>query len=144
MPERTAVRRFLTLVLVLALAACQDSLPGAPTDLQSGLIIYEHANYQGASAHITESIGNLGSFKGPCIEESTDANGVTSRTETWNDCVSSVRLAPGWRATLYRDGSYDGDRLDVTGDIANLQLSRGDCDHDGFNDCATSIRVFRN
>jgi hypothetical protein len=140
---RPGPRRYAVLGLVVCLVACQDSLPGAPTDLQSGLIIYEHANYQGASAHITESVGNLDDFEGPCIAYDS-SGGVSTAYDTWNECVSSVRLAPGWRATLYRDTGYDGDKLDVTGDIANLQLSRGDCDHDGFNDCTSSIRVFRN
>ena len=137
-------RRHLVLGVAFCLvAACRDSLPMAPSDLQSGLIIYEHANYQGASAHLTESVANLDDFKGPCIEYES-SGGTTTTRETWDDCISSVRLAPGWRATLYRDDGYDGDTLDVTGDIANLQLSPGDCDHDGFNDCTTSIRVFRN
>jgi hypothetical protein len=123
--------------------ACRDSLPTGPSDLQSGLIIYEDANYLGDSAHITESVSDLDDFKGPCIEYES-SGGTTTTRETWDECISSVRLAPGWRATLYRDDGYDGDTLDVTGDIANLQLAPGDCDHDGFNDCTTSIRVFRN
>jgi hypothetical protein len=129
--------------VALCLVACQDSLPTAPSDLLTGLVIYEHANYRGESAHIAESVGNLDDFKGPCVEYYSSGDTTTAH-ETWNDCISSVRLAPGWRATLYRDRGYDGDTLDVTGDLANLQLSRGDCDHDGFNDCTTSIRVFRN
>jgi hypothetical protein len=36
-----------------------------------------------------------------------------------------------------------GDQLDVTTEIPDLTLSRGDCDKGGFNDCATSIRVVR-
>ena len=138
-----ARKRPLTLVFLVCLAACQDSLPMAPSDLQSGIVIYEHANYLGDSAHVTESVDDLADVKGPCIETDTSADGSTSTTESWNDCVSSVRVAPGWTATLYRNTSYDGDKLDVTADIPNLQLSPGDCDHDGFNDCTTSIRVFR-
>ena len=140
---RCGARRCLGLAIALCLVACRDSLPTGPSDLQSGLIIYEHASYLGDSAHITESVSNLDDFKGPCIEYET-SGGVTTTRETWDDCISSVRLAPGWRATLYRDDGFDGDKLDVTGDIANLQLAPGDCAHDGFNDCATSIRVFRN
>jgi hypothetical protein len=139
----SAWKRPLALALLVCLAACQQSLPTAPSDLQSGIVIYQHANFRGEAAHITESEGNLADFKGPCIETDTSADGSTTTTESWNDCISSVRVAPGWQATLYRDRGYDGDKLDVTGEIANLQLSPGRCDHDGFNDCATSIRVFR-
>jgi hypothetical protein len=140
MPAR---RRSLTLALLVCLAACQESLPTAPSDLQSGLIIYEHANFLGDSAHITESVNDLTDFEGPCVYTETSSDGSTSTSESWNDCISSVRVAPGYTATLYRDRSYDGDKLDVTGEVANLQLSPGDCDHDGFNDCTTAIRVFR-
>jgi hypothetical protein len=138
-----ARKRLLSLAFLVCLAACQDSLPMAPSDLQSGVVIYQHANFRGESAHLTESVGNLADFKGPCIETDTSADGSTTTRESWNDCVSSVRVAPGWQATLYRNTGYGGDKLDVTGEIANLQLSPGDCDHDGFNDCTTSIRVFR-
>ena len=139
----SAARRPLALALLVCLAACQDALPTAPSDLQSGIVIYEHANYLGQSAHLTQSAANLADFKGPCVYTETSSDGSTSTSESWNDCISSVRVAPGWTATLYRNRDYDGDKLDVTGEIANLQLSRGDCDHDGFNDCTTSIRVFR-
>jgi hypothetical protein len=140
MPAR---RRSLTLALLACLAACQDSLPTAPSDLQSGLVIFQHANFLGESAHVTASVSNLASVEGPCIETDTSADGSTSTRESWKDCISSVRVAPGWQATLYRNTNYRGDKLDVTGEVANLQLSRGDCDHDGFNDCTTAIRVFR-
>ena len=138
-----ARKRPFMLGLLVGLAACQDSLPMAPSDLQSGIVIYQHANFLGESAHVTESVGNLANVKGPCIETDTSADGSTSVRESWNDCISSVRVAPGWQATLYRNTGYGGDKLDVTGEVDNLQLSPGDCDHDGFNDCATSIRVFR-
>ena len=61
----------------------------------------------------------------------------------WDDCISSIRVAPGWRATLYRNDDFNGDRLEVIGDIPNLQLAMGRCDKFGFNDCVTSIRVVR-
>ncbi len=139
----SAAKRPLLLAILVCLAACQDSLPTAPSDLQSGIVIYEHANFLGESAHITESVGDLTGFEGPCEYTETSSDGSTSSYESWNDCISSVRVAPGWTAALYRNRSYDGDKLDVTGEIANLQLSPGRCDHDGFNDCTTSIRVFR-
>jgi hypothetical protein len=138
-----ARKRLLTLALLVCVAACQDSLPTAPTDHQSGIVVYRHANFLGESAHVTESVANLANVEGPCIETDTSADGSTTTRESWNDCISSVRVAPGWHATLYRNTSYGGDKLDVTGEVANLQLSPGDCDHDGFNDCTTSIRVFR-
>jgi hypothetical protein len=53
-----------------------------------------------------------------------------------------VRVAPGWRATLYRGLNYRDDALEITEDVANLQLVREhDCDRRGLNDCVSSVRV---
>ena len=139
-------RTAAALLLALSLASCgQDSLPAAPSNVTSGLTIYEHANYEGESALVTQSVGNLGDFKGPCVHESSGGppTYVSITVLDWDDCISSIRIAPGWRAVVYRDDDYDGDSLEVTGDLSNLQLVRGDCDHDGMNDCISSIRVTR-
>ena len=84
------------------------SLPTAPSDLTSGVSIYEHANFSGDSALLTTSYTNLSEFKGPCEHCDTDANGSVLYTYDWNDCVSSVKLAQGWRAVIYRDSNYRG------------------------------------
>ena len=85
---------------------------------------------------------DLKDFKGPCEHESSDADG-TSTTFDWNDCVSSIRVAPGWRVQVYRDDDFRGQSLSTTADVPNLQLVAGTCDHDGLNDCITSVRVSR-
>ena len=137
-----ALSRASGLVPVIALAAlaysCSEpeELPMAPSSLNAGIILYEHANFLGNSAHLTGDISDLRDFKGPCFE-GDDASG-----RNWNDCVSSVRVAPGWRATLYRGADYHDDALDITEDVANLQLVlRHDCDRGGLNDCVSSVRV---
>ena len=109
----------------------------APSSLTAGVILYEHANFLGNSAHLTGDIPDLREFRGPCLEDGGD-----SSSRDWNDCVSSVRVAPGWRATLYRGTNYNDDSLEVTDDVANLQLVRiHDCDEGGLNDCISSVRV---
>ena len=124
---------------VLFLTGCgATELPTAPGELTTGIAVYEHSNYGGESALISEDIKDLKDVKGPCEKSSGD-----DVQETWNDCISSVRLAPGWRATLYRDDGYKGEELTVSGDIPNLQAVAGDCPKGGFNDCVTAIRVFR-
>ena len=128
----------------LLLVGCRDRLPTAPSDLTAGAIIYQDANFLGESALVTADIPNLGSVHGPCVRVDTDADGNSSSTDSWDDCVSSIRLAPGWRATLYEDPDYKGWAADVGEEnVANYQLVRGPCSHDTFNDCASSIRVFR-
>ena len=118
----------------LAHACTPDELPMAPTPFNSGVILYEHANFLGNSAHLTADLPDLRDFRGPCL------HGDDASSRDWNDCVSSVRIAPGARATLYRDSNFKGESLELTGDIPNLQLVRGTCSHDGLNDCVTSIR----
>ena len=127
-----------SVLLLMLLAGCDDqSLPPGPDEVTAGLTIYENANYLGESALVTRSISNLADFDGPC--EHDDSNGSTFHD--WNDCVSSIRIAPGWRARAFRDTDYRGDSLEITGDVPNLQLVAGDCSHDGLNDCISSIRM---
>jgi len=119
--------------------ACRGKLPTAPDELTAGIVIYEHANWEGRSAHVTADIRNLQDFDGPC-RRSDGENVVNS----WDDCVSSVRVAPGWRATLYEDPNFKGWAADVGEEnISNYQLVRGPCSRNTFNDCASSIRVYR-
>ena len=127
----------------LLLPSCggQGMLPAAPSDVTAGLTLYEHANYEGGSALLTQSIGDLTDFKGPCEHEVDGYDGTSTTFYDWNDCISSIRLAPGWRATVYRDTDYEGDSVVVTGNLSNLQLVAGRCAHDGMNDCISSIRL---
>jgi hypothetical protein len=117
----------------------EKELPMAPSTFSAGIIVYEHANFLGNSAHLTADVPDLRDFRGPCVHES---EGSVDRD--WNDCISSIRVAPGWRATLYRDADYHDDSLDVSEDVPNLQLVRQhDCPKDGLNDCVSSVRVRR-
>jgi hypothetical protein len=94
---------------------------------------------------LTSDVRDLRDYKGPCewSVTTTTPGGTPVYTSgsNWNDCVSSIRVAPGWRATIYRDDDFHGDSLELTADAPNLQLVPGSCPHDGFNDCITSIRV---
>jgi hypothetical protein len=132
-----------SIAALLLVLGCQKSLPTAPSELTGGVVVYEHADYLGKSAHITEDTKDLKDFKGPCVEFESDGAGSGTTKDVWNDCISSIRVAPGWRAVLYRDDDFDGDQLQLTEDTPNLQRAGGDCSKGGFNDCATSIRLFR-
>ena len=131
--------------VLLLLGSCSKNLPGAPSELTTGITIYENANFGGASALLTKDVSDLRDFNGPCEVTTTltlpNGSVQTSTTRTWNDCISSIRVAPGWRATVYRDDDFKGQSLEVAADVPNLQLVPGSCDHDGLNDCITSIRV---
>lgn len=140
----TWVGRAAGSALLLAVA-CQQSLPTAPSELTTGITIYEHANFGGTSAHIQTDLADLEDFGGPCEHDysTTSPGGATSyhTVRNWGDCISSIRVAPGWQATIYRDDGFKGQSLETTTDVANLQLVTGSCDHDGLNDCISSIRV---
>ena len=133
------VHRLILLVAALA-AGCEKSLPSAPSELLTGVTLYEDANFRGRSAHLTSDVRDLKDFDGPCEHTSSDANG-TSTSRDWNDCVSSIRVAPGWRVEAYRDDDFRGQSISASADVPNLQLVAGTCDHDGLNDCITSVRV---
>jgi hypothetical protein len=130
---------------ILLFDGCRDNkLPTAPSDLTTGVVIYQHANFLGESAHITADIPDLEEVRGPCVRTDTDANGNSSSKDSWDDCASSIRVAPGWRATLYEDPNFKGWAADVGEEsVDNYQLVRGPCKRDTFNDCASSVRVFR-
>jgi hypothetical protein len=129
----------VALVLVLC-AGCKGSLPSAPSDLTTGVIIYEHQDYQGQSAHITEDISDLGEFTGPCAHSIGSGEDETDDYD-WSDCISSVRVAPGWSAIIYDDPDYRDDAWTITVDVPNLKRVPGDCSKGGLTDCVSSIRV---
>lgn len=137
MPRAIAV--VCLLLLAVLLPACgAEELPFAPSPLATGIVLYEHANFLGNAGYLTTDTPDLRDFKGPCVHDDGD-----SVTKDWNDCVSSIQVAPGWRATIYRDTGYKDDSLEITGDVPNLQLVPGDCPHDGLNDCISSVRISR-
>lgn len=142
-----SIRTALLVVLVAGAGGvgCETGrLPTAPSDFTAGVIVYEHANYLGASAYLTEDIRDLRDVRGPCEHYDGDGASGGRYYYDWNDCISSVKVAPGWQATLYRDDNYRDDELAITADVPNLQLvTQHDCPHDGLNDCVTSIRVRR-
>ena len=103
-------------------------------------MIYEDANYRGKSALIMHDIADLKDFNGPCF--TADYTRYGGGESNWNDCVSSVRVAPGWKATLFGDDQYHGGQLEVTADVPDLKFVPGRCGS-GMDDCVTSIRVSR-
>jgi hypothetical protein len=121
----------------LALAACGSVKSLGPTAPDEGIIFYVHANFIGSSQQTSADVTNLGEVEGPCVKGDQD-----SATARWDDCVSSVRVMPGWRATLYRDRDFKGQSFTITADAPDLTQVSGPCSG-SFNDCVSSIRVSR-
>jgi hypothetical protein len=134
---RRALRLAIAATLVVGLPACDDGPePLAPTPLDQGIVVYLHAGFAGTSQAIGVDVRDLSDVEGPCAE-SDDVSDLT-----WNDCISSVRVLPGWGATFFGDRDFRGATLEVTEDVPDLAAIRGSCSG-SYNDCISSIRVFR-
>ena len=140
------MKRIARLVLVslpLALgSSCQQMLPTAPSDLTTGIVIYEFQDYQGRSAHVTEDISDLDNVDGPCLRRTIDG-GFTGGVG-WDDCISSVKVAPGWEVHLYEHPDFGGWDQIVLEDVPDLGEVLGPCHSPpNLDNCVSSIRVFR-
>lgn len=133
-----ALRTCAGVALALVLLGCGSSdfeILG-PTPPDQGIVIYIHADFAGSSQAINVDVRDLTKAEGPCSE------GQEGEVPTWRECISSVRVLPGWSATLYEDEDFEGSSITLTVDTPNLRELPGPCD-DSFNDCARSIRVTR-
>ena len=126
----------------LSVGCTSESPPTAPSDMTTGITIYVHANFEGHSMHLTRDTSYLSDL----MSGARDC-GITTEFDdyyhNWDDCISSVRVESGWRATLYEHPDFKGASLDLTEDAPNLQLAKGPCRRDDWNDCTSSIRVQR-
>src|SRR4029450_6808579 len=130
-----AARMLVLLVLALLIPACSESLEIlGPTPAGEGITIYLHADYAGPSQAINRDLSDLEKVEGPCT------HGGEGEKPTWSDCMSSVRVEPGWSVTLYRDDDFKGRSVTLTADTPNLKMLPGPCDG-SFNDCVSSMRV---
>jgi hypothetical protein len=133
---RTAAACFGVFVSLL-LAGCEnDPIILGPTAADQGIVIYLHADFTGPSQAIDVDVRDLTRAQGPC------SGGAEGEMPSWTRCVSSVRVYPGWSATLYKDDDFKGRSVTITADAPNLRNLPGPCDGT-FNDCVTSIRVTR-
>jgi hypothetical protein len=57
--QGSVIRQALAIGALVLLLGCQESLPLVPSELTTGIVVYEHSNYLGDSAHITADIKHL-------------------------------------------------------------------------------------
>jgi len=117
--------------MIATLVVGCSSSPSSPTE--KALTLFVDRDYGGSWHDVTGDEPNLSHVLGPC-DKGDYASG------TYDDCISSIRVTPGWVATGYRDRNYSGPTFEITADIPNLRDIHGVCDH-GFDDCLSSIRV---
>jgi hypothetical protein len=142
-PEFGALMCSVAVVASSALfAGCSESAPTAPSDPTIGIHVYTDANFRGFSSQFTSDKADL-------LDEESRSNECNSYSDTqdssyysWDDCISSIRVLPGWSATVYEHPNFRGRFLELQADAPNLQLMRGPCSRDDdWNDCTSSIRV---
>jgi hypothetical protein len=121
---------------VLVVPACGGVEPLGPTPLDQGIVVFSHSGYRGTSQQVGTDVPDLTRVEGPC--NVGDEGGAGS----WNDCISSIRLLPGYSARLYGDRNFRGAVVEVTQDIPDLSAIRGDCSG-SYDDCISSIRVLK-
>jgi hypothetical protein len=130
-------RRFLWVAaLAWVIGGCAGPTALGPTPLDQGVVVYMHSGFRGTSQQVGADVVDLTKVQGPCAVDDS-GNG------SWNDCISSIRVLPGWSARLYGDRNFRGAVLEVTADVADLSALRGDCSG-SYDDCISSIRVVKN
>lgn len=128
-------RALSVIAVTLILTACEANEPLGPTPVDQGIVFFIHSGFRGTSQQIAADVADLEKVEGPC-GASEEGSG------TWNDCISSVRVLPGWGATLYGDHDFRGATIELTEDMPDLSLRSGSCSG-SYNDCISSIRVYR-
>ena len=138
-----ATRQACLAAACVLVGSCSSTptLPWAPSNLTTGISIYEFQDYQGTRSHVTEDIPDLDAFGGPCVKIT---GGLEVDTQpVWDDCISSVRVAPGWEAHLYEHPNFGGWDQIVLEDVPDLGEVLGPCHSDrNLDNCVSSIRVF--
>lgn len=137
MTVRLRSRLLEALACGAVLAGCAGVPALGPTPAGEGIIIYPHASFVGPSQGINVDVSDLGRVQGPC------SSGAEGEVPSWADCISSVRVLPGWSTTLYEDPDYKGRSITLTADAPDLTEFPGPCKNKTFNDCISSIRVAR-
>ena len=135
---RPVLRAACFTAAALVFPACTEPLvilgPASPNE---GIVIYIHSGFRGTAQVLAADVSNLGRVEGPCAKGDEE-----STTLTWDDCVSSIKVMPGWGATIYRDRDFRGAAMELMADQENLAALGGSCDG-SFNDCVSSLRVYR-
>ena len=96
---------------------------GRPDRHADRVCVYQHVGFKGKSQCFDagEDLENLGSIG-------------------WNDGISSIRTFGRVRVALFEDSDYQGRRLVIDGDVADLTQQRSD-GRDNWNDRISSLRV---
>lgn len=134
-----------TFLALMVLAGCGSAVPTEPAAPVQGVTIFARTNYDGPSQTLLEDVVDLKRLRDdPQPDADECAPKFLGGPEQWTDCISSIRVAAGWQATVYAHDSFRGDSLIVTSDIPDLrQIQSLGCQLSGWDDCISSMRVSR-
>lgn len=118
-------------VVVLAATGCDDN-PQGPSQ---GITVWEDPNFRGSGETFAGSVFDLDDVRGPCTGF-FDTVGDGS----WDDCISSIQVSPGWEVTIFEDDENEGESLTLTTDVRDLEEVRGPCGDD-WDDCISSMQI---
>jgi hypothetical protein len=134
-------KRTQAVLFAAALLALRCGGPAKLSSAPEGITVFEDRNYGGRSLTLDQDQRDLNDIAGPCVKSDQTGASTTYR-DTWDDCISSVRVSAAWTGTAYGDEEYKGSSLPLTEDIPDLKKAPGKCG-DGMDDCISSIRVSR-
>jgi Beta/Gamma crystallin len=123
-------------VLALSVVALGCTSPTAPSPLLEGILIYEHPRFEGTWKALTSNVDDLDDLGSAGCSQFSDS---AFDLQDWDDCISSIKVAPGWTVTIYEHPRYRGDSHTITSDVSDLEdLAR---DGGDWDDRISSIRI---
>jgi hypothetical protein len=131
--------RITALAAACALSSsCGAEMPTIPTAaFGEGVTLYPDSLYRGERVTLGGDVADLRKVRGPCGGDSDSGS-----PSNYDDCVSSLRIPPGWTAVVFRDRDFEGASATYTADVHDLDVVPGPC-RPGFNDCISSLRITR-
>jgi len=150
-PERLNATRLTASFLVLMLLAGCEGSPVDPIDPVSsaGILVFARADHRGPYRSFVRDVSDLSLVDDEPQPAASDCASKIFGQEHWTDCVSSIRVADGWRAVVYVHDTFGGDSLTVTSDIPDLSriplppLGIPQDSIRNWDDVISSIRVLR-
>ncbi len=145
-PERLIETRLTASFLVLMLLAGCEGSPIDPVGLvpSAGILVFARADYHGPYRILVDDVSDLSLVDDEPQPTAGECAAKIFGQEHWTDCVSSIRVADGWRAVVYQHDTFRGDSLTVTSDIPDLSRITLPSDSTWtWDDVISSIRVFR-
>jgi hypothetical protein len=119
-------------------AGCGADLPTTPTaEFGAGVTLYPDSLYRGERITLGGDVPDLSKVRGPC-----GGDGESDSFSHYDDCVSSLRIPSGWTAIVFYDRGFSGASATYTADVQDLDVVAGPC-KPGFNDCISSLRIFK-